>query len=118
MCIASQSDITDFLFKFKFFAQDLSKFIFVERDKNIKAIAELGITIAQTQATILDLTYINYIAGPDVDEGYPDHNVWKFGYNLNTDELYIKLSDNFNYNIAKCISFHKADFVISYPYGE
>ena len=42
--------------------------------------------------------------------------MWDFGYNMDNEEVYIKLSDDFNHSVAKCISFHKPDFVIVYPY--
>ena len=116
MSIATQSEINQFLFKFKFFAQNFECFSFIERDKNLQSLAELGITSCQAINIILQLTYKNYSDGPEPDVNYPGHNVWKFGYNLDAEEIYIKLSDDFGSNIAKCISFHKADFIISYPY--
>ena len=116
MGVVKQSDISDFLYKFKFFAQVPGCFSFIERDKNMQSLADLGITIPQTINIILRLTYKNCSGGPEIDSDYPDHNVWEFGYNLDGEELYIKLSDNSSCNVAKCISFHKADFAISYPY--
>ena len=74
MDVAKQSDISDFLYKFKFFAQDLKYFSFIKRGKNMQSLADLGITIPQAINIILRC------------------------------------------NVAKCISFHKADFAISYPY--
>lgn len=116
MSVATQSEIKDFLFKFKFFAQNFECFSVIERDKYLQSLAELGISSSQARNVILQLTYKNYSSGPEPDLDYPGHNVWKFGYNLDGEEIYIKLSDDFSRNIAKCISFHKADFVISYPY--
>ena len=116
MSIATQSEIKNFLFKFKFFAQNLECFSVIERDKNLQSLAELGIFSYQAVNIILKLTYKNYSSGPEPDVDYPKHNVWKFGYNLDGEQIYIKLTDDFSCNIAKCISFHKADFVISYPY--
>ena len=116
MCIASQSDINNFLFQFKFFAQITGQFTFLERYKNMQALAQLGISIEQALNVILGLTYKNYIRGPVTDSDYPDRNIWEFGCVLDGKEIYIKLSDNLSHNFAKCISFHEADFSISYPY--
>lgn len=43
-------------------------------------------------------------------------NIWEFGVEIDNEEVYIKLSDDLSHNIAKCISFHKTEFKISYPY--
>ncbi len=80
------------------------------------SLAELGITPYQTQNIIMQLTQRNYSSGPTEDRSYPNHNIWIFGYNLDGEEIYIKLSDNFDCNFAKCISFHKAGSPVSYPY--
>ncbi len=118
MNIATQSEIITFLEQFKFFAQNLSCFSFIEREKNMQTITELGISIAQAVNVILELTYKNYVKGPSLDRDRPGQNVWEFGCYLDNNELYIKLSNNFKYGIAKCISFHKANFSITYPYSE
>ena len=82
----------------------------------MQSIAALGITIPQAVNIILNLNYKNYCSGPETDKIYPKHHLWVFGYEHEGEEIYIKLSDDFGHNIAKCISFHKADFVMQYPY--
>lgn len=116
MAIASQAEISAFLYKFKFFAQVPGCFVFVERDKNMQSLAELGITIPQAKNTILQLAYTNYSSGPEDDRDYPGRKVWVFGDHIDAEEVYIKLSNDLSSNIAKCISFHKADCEIIYPY--
>lgn len=116
MVIASETEINDFLFKFKFFAQIIGQFSFVSRHKNLQSLADLGITQTEALNTILQLTYRNYSSGPEPDRDFDNRKVWKFGYLLVGDEIYIKLADDLSHNIAKCISFHKADFTITYPY--
>ena len=78
--------------------------------------AEMGIKSPQIQSIILELTQKNYCEGPKSDSKYPNHNVWIFGYDFDEIEIYVKLSDNFSHNIAKCISFHKSKYPLSYPY--
>ena len=116
MDIASQQEIKNFLYLFKFYADCAGHFIFAERKKNLKSLAELGLTIAQAREIILQLTYINYSKGPESDVFYEGHNIWEFGQNVEDKEVYIKLSDNFDYKIAKCISFHIAKRSMTYPY--
>lgn len=118
MHIARKEDIGNFFYKFKFFAQNPECFTFIERDKNMKSLAELGIKTPQAKNTILQLTYKDYCSGPEKDHEYPDCSIWTFGYEINDKEVYIKLSDDFSHNIAKCISFHIAELPISYPHKE
>jgi hypothetical protein len=110
-------DITDYLFKFKSLAQYPGCFHFIEREKNLISLADLGITISDARNTIMQLTYSNYCGGPEEDRDRPGQTIWKFGCSLGGDDVYIKLSGNFSYNIAKCISFHKADGPLFYPYS-
>jgi len=120
LCVTSQTEINHFLYKFKFFAQNPQCFTFEERDKNMRDLAELGITPPQTKNIICELTYRNYSSGPDPDKdvSYPNNNTWKFGYDLDGTEIYIKLCDDFSNKVAKCLSFHKAKHTITYPHKE
>ena len=108
-------EIRGLLFKFKFFAENSSQFSFIEREKNMTSLGELGMCIGQAKNVILQLTPFDYVEGPLQDEKYPSHNLWVFGVSFNSDEVYIKLSDNFRCNVAKCISFHKAEYSLVYP---
>ncbi|NQU73491.1 MAG: type II toxin-antitoxin system MqsR family toxin [Candidatus Omnitrophica bacterium] len=114
MAQASQSDITLFFIDFKRVAQD--KFIFVGRKVNLDCISRLGITIKGAKNIIFGLTYRDYISGPDKDRDRKMGNVWVFGTLVDKTEVYLKLSDNFKCNIAKCISFHEANYRCTYPY--
>ena len=104
----SRKEIADFLKKFKQCAQN--KFQFVFRKKNLDAITSLGITIIVAKEIILGLTPDNYCQGPDQDRDKPHSNLWVFETDFDGKKLYIKLSDNFSYDIAKCISFHQKEF--------
>lgn len=110
------NEISDFLYKFKFFAQNIDRFSFVNREKNLKDITDLGITPEQSIEIIQELTYKNYVSGPLKDNDYLDRDVWVFGCQINEHETYIKLSSYFSCNVAKCISFHKSEHSLIYPY--
>jgi len=112
------SEISAFLFQFKFFAQAVPGFSLIERQKNIDSITAMGITIPQLKSVILKLTPKNYVSGPEEDVKYPEHYIWLFGYDFGGEEVYIKLSGNFSHGVAKCISFHKAEYPMRYPYSE
>ena len=103
----SEANINGFLYQFKYFATS-GGFRFIERDKNLKTLAELGIPEPQALGDIImPLTYRNYIKGPEQDRDCPKYNVWMFESKYEDTKLYVKLSDNFNNNLAKCISLHK-----------
>ena len=108
------AEIVAFLRNFKRLAQ--SNFIFIQRKKNLDSISQLGIKISQVKSIIMQLTYENYHKGPERDKDRKKGNIWEFGVIIDHEEVYVKLSDDFSHNIAKCISFHKAEFKISYPY--
>lgn len=114
MHISSVSDITQFLRNFKKIAQ--KKFCFIPRGKNLHALAEFGITIKQAKNIVFQLTYQDYCSGPKKDRDRKSNNVWEFGTKLNEEGIYIKLSDDLGSNVAKCISFHKAEFKVYYPH--
>ena len=114
MSIPTASEIIAFLRKFKRLAQN--NFTFVHRKKNLDSISRLGIKIRQAKTVIMQLTYENYHKGPEKDRDRKKGNIWEFGTEIDSEEVYIKLSDDFSHNIAKCISFHKAEFEMSFPY--
>ncbi len=111
----SEININGFLYQFKFFATSTG-FRFLERDKNMETLSSLGITEQQAlEEIICQLTPTDYSSGPSQDQNFPKHNVWIFGYKYEDIELYIKLSDNFSFGLAKCVSLHKCEREITYP---
>lgn len=116
MGYSSQVEITFFLTQYKFFMNTAGGFDFIERPVNMKSLAELGLTIEQAEEVVYELTYVDYTAGPEEDIDYPNHSIWTFGYDINGTEVYIKLSDNFKFGKAKCLSFHISEYPMAYPY--
>lgn len=93
-----------------------SRFTLIPRRKNLDDIARFGISISDVKNAIFQLTYKNYVLGPEKDLGNKGYNVWVFGVDIGGNEFYIKLSDDFRGNEARCISFHKADSTCNYQY--
>jgi len=114
MKVATPKEITDFLKNFKKTAQN--KFELIPRKLNLDFISHLGITIRQAKNMIMQLTYENYYNGPEKDRDRQKGNIWEFGADIDNEGVYIKLSDDLSSNIAKCLSFHKPEFKITYPY--
>ncbi|MCK5592145.1 MAG: type II toxin-antitoxin system MqsR family toxin [Candidatus Pacebacteria bacterium] len=93
-----------------------SKFTFIEREKNMACLAQLGIKTQNVKDIINRLTFRDYMDGPLQDKKFSKQNVWTFGAKVFGHEVYIKLSDNFKYGLAKCISFHKSEYKCKYQY--
>lgn len=104
------SEITMFLEEAKELIS-AGKYDFVPRKKNMKALARLGLTIADIKEEIIGLVVGDYYKGPKKDfEG--NGNVWEFKKEIDDIQLYVKLkivSENGN-KFLKCLSFHEDDF--------
>lgn len=95
-------------------------FDLVPRKKNIDSIKSSGLTIKHVKDIIKNLSYKKYYRGPTVDFGYGREGyVWEFGYNVDNIEFYIKLKieKRMGRQYLICLSFHVAEYPLSYLYG-
>lgn len=111
-----KEQIESFLSDFKQKMKERNGFTMVPRKKNSDDLKSLGIKTITVKGIINSLNFIHYYSGPEGDSKYPGNKLWVFGYVFNGKLLYIKLSDDLKYK-AKCISFHKADFQMKFPYN-
>jgi len=88
----------------------------VGRKENKKSLLQLGFTRKNCKNEILNLSVSDYCAGPKPDKDRPDV-IWEFGKNISGYDIYIKLkiAETGSVRIAKCISFHIAEFPIINP---
>ncbi len=112
--MASTQEITEFLKKFKHVLTQ--NFIVIPRSDYKTTCSYLGITISDVKNTISQLTYKDYMNGPEKDKGRPGNMVWEFGVRMQGEEIYVKLSDDFGFDRAKCLSFHIAVHPIKLPH--
>lgn len=85
--------------------------------KNINTLVALGITERIRDEFMLSLAVDDYSSGPIIDE-YKPGNIWVFGKELGTTEIYIKLkivTDNHGNETAVCMSFHPSEYPMKYP---
>lgn len=90
---------------------------FRPRDKNLQALAELDILPSQRLEYIMSLKVEDYYAGPKKDNydiNRPDY--FEFGIQINGFEVYIKISKGLSNKAVDCMSFHSAEFPITYPF--
>ncbi|MDD2716779.1 MAG: type II toxin-antitoxin system MqsR family toxin [Candidatus Wallbacteria bacterium] len=105
--------VVDFLSELKEVI-DTGKFYLIDRDKNLKFAAELGITREMIKSTVRELEAENYYQGPTPDRDKPGE-VWEFGKELMGREIYIKVKIVQGQCKVICISFHEAESGMTYP---
>ena len=113
---SKRREIADFLTEFKNIVVNGRGLDVMPRGKNNLALIELGITERNRKDEILSLFINDYCEGPEKDSDKPGY-IWVFGKTVNGREAYIKLkiAQVDKEKIAKCISFHPAEFPLSYP---
>ena len=89
---------------------------FRPRDKNLQALADLDITAIKRLECIMNLKVEDYYAGPKSDTYNPTlPDYFEFGIRVKGIELYIKISKGLKNKPADRMSFHPAEFPITYP---
>ena len=114
MSTNKQKEVAGFLIQFKDII-DINGLYVAPRRKNNEALIELGLTKKQRKEIIMSLTPGNFCSGPEPDRDQPGE-LWFFGKTDDTIEIYIKLKIAVvgGDKIAKCISFHKAEYGLNY----
>jgi hypothetical protein len=112
-----RAEVRDFLLQFKKIMVTGRGLDIVNRRENLEALAKLGLTKKNLIEEIMTLSVENYCEGPEPDRDRPG-NIWVFGKQVGTDEIYIKLkiAQVGKEKIAKCLSFHAANFPLCYPF--
>ena len=89
----------------------------IPRTETIDFLTELRITKKDCKNIIMELSVLDYCAGPEPDKDKPG-DVWMFGKEIGAKQVYIKLksADVGNRKIAKCLSFHTAKYPLSFPH--
>lgn len=109
---ASVSDIAVYLTNAKRLLS-AGKYDFVPREKNMRALAQHGLTIIDTKNEILGLVVNDYYKGPkkDFDSRQPG-DIWEFKKYIDGIQFYvkIKIAQRNGESILKCIGFHEDDY--------
>jgi hypothetical protein len=89
---------------------------FVPREAFVETLTVLGITRRICYDELLSLSVEDYCQGPEEDWDRPGE-VWVFGKRYEGKEIYIKLklARIGRETIAKCLSFHLAEFPLCFP---
>lgn len=89
---------------------------FRPRDKNLETLAELDISPVKRIEYLMNLKVEDYYSGPNKDTYDPDKpDYYEFGIQIKGKEVYIKISPGIQGKRVDCMSFHVAEFPMSYP---
>jgi hypothetical protein len=116
---AKRGLVVKFLKEFKKIATEGRGIDFISRRKNLDSLAKLGLTKKNCKEEILGLSVAEYCGGPEPNKDRPGE-IWEFGKVIANKEVYIKLkiAQVGKEKIAKCLSFHVAEYPLRFPCGE
>lgn len=114
--MATRKEIEQYLTDLKQKIKIFGILIWDERGKNRQALLDLEITPNQRIEEILKLSVENYIQGPLDEKMHGILPMWVFGIMLKGKEIYVKVSMGVENTQAVCISFHVAEFEMSFPF--
>ena len=117
--MVTRENVVDFLHIFKG-AVMLNRLSIKDREKNVQALIDLGLTASERYEIIMGLEPDDYMAGPKPDDTDETKEVWEFGKTVGGMAIYIKLRAapdprKRNTNHALVWSFHRAEFPLKYP---
>jgi len=115
--MATNDEVEVFLKDFKVKMGVFSIVFKDDRGKNRQALLDLGITPIDRVEYIKQLKVKNYFKGPT--ENYENNaagSLWEYGTDVNSKDVYIKITMGMKNKPVICISFHIAEYPIVYPY--
>ncbi len=112
-----QELIRRFLTEFKRIVTSERGLDLIDRPKNLRTLSRLGLTEHNLKDELLALSVTDYCSGPDEDRDKRGE-IWVFGRTIGEAEIYIKLkiADVEGESVAKCMSFHEAEFPLCYKF--
>jgi hypothetical protein len=114
--MVTREDVNGFLNEFKM-KMDIWDIIFLDnRPKNLQTLADLEITSFKRKAIVKELTVQDFSEGPIDEVVFMGTPMWVFGKEIKNKEIYIKISMGPPSKQTLCISFHIAEFPMSYPF--
>lgn len=87
-----------------------------DRGKNMQTLLELEITPKYREDVIMNLDSEDYVEGPIEDTLNKKGEMWVFGKEVSGRDIYIKISMGISNSSAICISFHIAEYRITYKF--
>lgn len=114
--MTSEDQIEQFLEEFKVKLSIWGLVLRKDRGKNTQTLADLEITFNDVKEILNGLILEDYVEGPLPDTLYRISELWVFGKEVKSEEIYIKISMGRLNSEVICISFHIAEHPLTYPY--
>jgi len=112
--MASREEVEEYLERFHL-KMRIWDVLFLNRTKNVQTLADLEISPVFRKKVLEALACDDYSEGPKKDKMMQASEMWVFGKNVKSKEVYIKITMG-NENLAVlCISFHIAEHPMNYP---
>jgi hypothetical protein len=113
--MATKQEVENFLKEFKGKMKIWDVLFRSDRDSNMQALADLDIRPIEREKVLENLKVTDYSEGPLEESLHGGSDLWVFGRNINTQEVYIKISMGSVNQQVICISFHRAKFKMKFP---
>lgn len=113
--VKSQQEVEAFLRQFMP-KLEIWGIFFINRDKNRDALKALGIPENYREKIIRQIEVNDYVE--TISDTIPFGDMWVFGKDVNSKEIYIKISMGRPNSQTICISFHEAEHPICYAFKD
>lgn len=114
--MVSKHEVDHFLREFKEKMKIWDVLFRDDRGKNTQTLAELEIRPSDREKILRELVSTDYSEGPLDEKLYGGSDLWVFGKEIKHQGVYIKISMGFANDHVICISFHIAEYQMSFPF--
>lgn len=114
--MTTKHEVESFLNDFKTKTRIFQIIFSDDRGKNAQALFDLEITPGKRKEIIEKLTVEDYSDGPREEKMRGILPLWVFGKQVKGTEVYIKISMGTANSQTICISFHPAEYPMTYPF--
>ena len=115
LIMASLDEVEEFLRGFKVKMSIWVVFLDT-RSKNSQFLIDLEMRPADRKRVLEELKYKDFSEGPIEDSMINGADMWVFGKEIESTEVYIKITLETKGASALCLSFHTANYSMSYPF--
>lgn len=114
--MTSKKDVEIFLKEFKINLKIFGVVFLDNRGSNFQTLADLDIRPIEREYVLEKLMVRDYSEGPLDENQHGGIEMWVFGVMFKSQEIYIKITLGVKNCNVICISFHKAEYPMNYPF--
>lgn len=112
--LTTYGEVRNFLLRVKLAVASDRTWHFIDREKNLASMAQLGLIHSDVVRILRELTPEDYSEGPLDDDRGRDREWWVFGASQMGKTLYIKIAVTEG-GILHCLSLHEAEYLMNMP---